>query len=173
MKLIYKKALIMVFAIAMILNISFNSFGSFFIFLSERYIIHNEVKQLIKKGLSKDKLTKLTFSINMSGQLKWHKKNKEFSYNNDMYDIVFKTTSADSITYYCYHDKKESILFSNLSDQPKLVTILGEIIAKINIIYLNMTSNQKNIPFLAILFIITYQNNYISIMQDIVKPPPK
>ncbi|MFD1551731.1 hypothetical protein [Putridiphycobacter roseus] len=61
-------------------------------------------------GIDHDELTLLKFSKSeVASALKW-KHSKEFKFKGEMYDVVSKTETVDSIFFYCWWDKKETAL---------------------------------------------------------------
>jgi len=77
----------------------------------------HEIKEMIEAGIDEKDLTLLIFGKDIRHKtvpgFEWKKKN-EFRYRGEMYDIVKRKHTADSIYFYCIHDKKESKLFASL-----------------------------------------------------------
>lgn len=66
-------------------------------------------------GIDKCELVLLKFSkTETTTELKW-KHSKEFEFNNQMYDIVDKITTKDSVKYWCWWDHEETKLSKQLS----------------------------------------------------------
>jgi hypothetical protein len=76
-----------------------------------------EINKLIDEDLSEDELVLFNFSKdNFEKGLKhieWVEEH-EFRIEGEMYDIVRKEITSDSVYLYCYHDKKESKLYSGI-----------------------------------------------------------
>lgn len=67
-------------------------------------------------GIDKSELVLLKFSKSeIASKLKW-KHSKEFEFNSQMYDIVDKVISKDSIQYWCWWDYKETKLNKQLDE---------------------------------------------------------
>ena len=67
-------------------------------------------------GIDKSELVILKFSnAETQSKLKW-KHAKEFEFNNQMYDIVDKEISKDSVQYWCWWDYKETKLNKQLNE---------------------------------------------------------
>jgi len=67
-------------------------------------------------------MVQLTFSEQAAKtQLKWEH-DREFEYRGEMYDIVKLEQSADSITYWCIHDKAETQINRQLDALTSLAT---------------------------------------------------
>lgn len=110
--------------------------GTFLTFLFVQKIIKKEVKRLIINSLPDDKLKTFVFSSNKIEQKKlgviWIH-NKEFKYNNRMYDIVREEKIDGNIKYIVYDDSKETDLlktylessdsYNLLANNPKLKLI--------------------------------------------------
>ena len=77
--------------------------------------VKKEVKWKMIAGIDKSELVLLKFSKKETEtKLQW-KHSKEFEYNNQMYDIVDKITTKDSIKYWCWWDFEETKLNQQLS----------------------------------------------------------
>ena len=99
---------------------------AYFSFHIELKLVRREVKHKIMAGIDHDELTLLKFSKSeATAELKW-KHSKEFKYKGEMYDVVNRAESKDSIFFYCWWDKKETALnvrlqnltFQLLNQQP-------------------------------------------------------
>ena len=78
-------------------------------------MVRKEVKSEMLAGIDKSELVFFTFSlIDTKTKLDW-KHSKEFEYNGEMYDIVEKTHTKDSIQYLCWWDHEETKLSKQLS----------------------------------------------------------
>lgn len=78
--------------------------------------VKKEVKWKMIAGIEKSELVLLKFSkTEVSTKLKW-KHSKEFEFNNQMYDIVDKVVSNDSVKYWCWWDYKETKLNKQLDE---------------------------------------------------------
>lgn len=76
-----------------------------------------EVYKLIDEGLCEQNLVLFKFSNDEFERglqhIEWVEEH-EFRIEGEMYDIVRKELTADSVYLYCYHDKKESKLYSSI-----------------------------------------------------------
>ena len=72
--------------------------------------VQREIKWSIAEGLPKSELTKLSFSSHNVDSLVTWKHSKEFEYKGEMFDIVQKELKGDSIHYWCWWDKEETLL---------------------------------------------------------------
>lgn len=78
--------------------------------------VKKEVKWKMIAGIDKSELVLLKFSkSDTQTKLRW-KHSKEFEFNNQMYDIVDKVVSKDSIHYWCWWDFKETKLNRQLDE---------------------------------------------------------
>lgn len=85
--------------------------------------VRKEVKHLIMDCIDKEDLTYLKFSAQeIESQLNW-KHSKEFEFQGQMYDIVYKVEKPDSIIYWCWPDHEESMLNRDLDEL--VASILG------------------------------------------------
>ena len=78
--------------------------------------VKKEVKWKMIAGIDKKELVLLKFSKKeTTSKLRW-KHSKEFEFNNQMYDIVDKITTKDSIKYWCWWDFEETKLNKQLDN---------------------------------------------------------
>ncbi|WP_290821870.1 hypothetical protein [Flavobacterium sp.] len=78
--------------------------------------VKREVKWKMIAGIDKSELVLLKFSkVETTTKLQW-KHSKEFEFNNQMYDIVDKIVSKDSIKYWCWWDFEETKLNKQLDN---------------------------------------------------------
>lgn len=77
--------------------------------------VRHELKEKLIKGIDRDSLTVLTFSMDESATtLNWEH-DREFEYAGEMFDVVDFVTHGDSITYFCWKDHEETHLNELLS----------------------------------------------------------
>lgn len=86
----------------------------------ERQTIHHEVKERMEKGIDKQDLVLLQFSVEDAHKVLQWKHSKEFEYRNRMYDVVEKRIEKDSVFYWCWKDDKESKLNQKLDGLVRL-----------------------------------------------------
>ncbi len=78
--------------------------------------VRKELKHRIIAGIDRDELVLLKFSIEESRtKLRWEHE-KEFEFAGQMYDIVEKEISGDTIHYWCWWDHEETKLNRQLDD---------------------------------------------------------
>lgn len=78
--------------------------------------VRKELKHRIIDGVDRDELVLLKFTIAESRtKLRW-KHTKEFEFAGQMYDIVEKQISGDTIYYWCWWDHEETRLNRQLDD---------------------------------------------------------
>jgi hypothetical protein len=145
-------------------------------------VVRKEVKWKLIAEIDKCELVYFQFSQKESKKkLKW-KHSKEFEFNGEMYDVVKKITSSNSIQYWCWWDHEETKLSKQLSkllvgafqsDVPskdkkqEIVTFYKSLfcteVFSWNPIF-NSVSNSINVCFI---------DNYKFIDTSINAPPPK
>ena len=93
------------------------SLPSIIIFLEiKKSEIKKEIKNKIISGINKNELVFLKFSKQEAvNQLKWEH-SKEFKYNNEMYDVIEKKESNDSVYYWCWLDNEETKINKQLNN---------------------------------------------------------
>ena len=100
-------------SIILLLLLLYNLVGYHAAFKVMRKQISKEVKRAIKKSMPEEDLVPIQVSTDDNNSLFWTKKDKEFRYKEEMYDVVRKEIISNTITYFCIHDFKESKLFDN------------------------------------------------------------
>ena len=144
-----------------------------------QYQVKEEIRELtifFKNGIvpivieNKDKSSMLWISQN------------EFQYKGDLYDIVKEENNEGKCTFYCVNDKKEKKLISNLDEHIKNhidekqgspnkgnKTFLKLIIKDyfFHETFLTLYQSGKNICFY------TYQPPLLSLLREVIIPPPK
>ncbi len=105
-----KKTISILFVLALFLPFT----GTYLWIKHKQKTIRKQIKKEIIAGIDKNELIFLKFSKNeIYSVLKW-KHSKEFEYNNQMYDIVEKTLTKDSVFYLCWWDNEETQLNKQL-----------------------------------------------------------
>lgn len=108
-------------------------------FQIQKSSIRKEVKHRIIKGIDREELVKLEFSLKeIRSELHWEH-SKEFEFRGEMYDVVEKEYYADHVVYYCWWDNKETQLNQKLSQ------LLEDFLGK------NQNRNQSKITFFQVL----------------------
>lgn len=82
--------------------------GAFSVLLYQKNQHRIEIKQKIKAGLIPEELTLLTFSKADAETLLHWQHNKEFEFNGQMYDVVERGQSGDSLWFLSYWDHHET-----------------------------------------------------------------
>lgn len=75
----------------------------------EKVMIRESVHQSLVNELELEKEISMTFSNDEAKDLEWEH-SKEFELKGEMYDVVRSKKMRDSITYFVYHDVKETVL---------------------------------------------------------------
>ena len=97
-------------AILLFFALTFPFWGSLVVLHIQKKKVQREIKWSIAKGLPKSELTHLSFKSNeVDARVEW-KHNKEFRFEGEMYDIVQKQQQGDSIHFWCWWDKEETLL---------------------------------------------------------------
>ncbi|NJO91210.1 MAG: hypothetical protein HC831_21285 [Chloroflexia bacterium] len=78
--------------------------------------VRKEVKKQIKSNIPQNQLTIIQFSLFEINTINWVKKDKEFIYKGEMYDVVKVNKLNNATTFYCIADFKETRLFAKLDD---------------------------------------------------------
>jgi len=99
-------------SILLLLALWLSSIGYFHIFRMIQADIRHEIKKHLEQNIPDSELTRITFSV--SDKPEWIRKDKEFRYMGQMYDIV-RTGEENGLTvYYCIDDVDESLLVGKM-----------------------------------------------------------
>lgn len=151
------------------------------IFRYKQSVIRSEIKRAIKEGVPEDELVDFRFHIKEESwkNLEWTKPEKEFRFNNQMYDVVETQKSNDTIYFKCIHDVKESGLFHQIdlltnqrsSKDKSLVVYWSQQIYSA----MNGVVSQKQTPKLNAKPIIYFyqESKFKHFLASPIPPPPK
>ena len=85
--------------------------GGFYAILSfEREEIREKVEQKLIKSLNKSELVCVVDNDKNSPKIEWERPEKEFRFEGNLYDVVYKEKAFGVTYYYCLSDKDETIL---------------------------------------------------------------
>ena len=97
-------------AILLLLSLTAPLLGTYVILQFRKNMIRKEVAGIIHAGPDKKTLVKLKVPAEeVKSGLKW-KRDGEFEFKGQMYDVVETIRSGDSTVYICYKDQKETRL---------------------------------------------------------------
>lgn len=89
----------------------FSVFGIYTTVKVIAYNIHQKQEKIITQKNSNTVITKLIIDAKQESSFKWERENKEFWYNNKMYDLIRTEKHKNYTIYYCLKDEKETNLF--------------------------------------------------------------
>lgn len=105
------------FALVFIFLYLYNIVGYLALFSVLQHRVQNEVKNMLKAGVSEKELVQFAFHTpsldNGTYQVQWIETN-EFRYEKNMYDVVHSSTMYDTTYFFCIDDTQEKRLFENL-----------------------------------------------------------
>ena len=85
--------------------------GGFYAILSyERHEIREKVEQKLLNSLDKSELICIVANAENLSKIEWERPEKEFSFEGNLYDVVYKENAFGVAYYYCLNDKDETIL---------------------------------------------------------------
>jgi hypothetical protein len=91
-------------------------FISYTWFSSSKHVARNDAKRAVTKGVTGNNMVCLTFSLKDAAEkLRWEKKD-EFEYGGQMFDICKTQVNGDTVSYWCYWDKKETSLNAQIKN---------------------------------------------------------
>ena len=173
---IYLRKLFLIF----LLIVFFFNIGGYYVpFLVIRFAIREKMDEQIKENnSSQNELTKLIFNrTDNSNQLVWTKDGKEFSYKDEMYDVVKIKHEKDKIIYFCIKDKAEnnllesfvSLIKKNFGNDKKNRFDFSKELSKYDLTVKNNLINVQLLNTLHPSIVSFYQNLHMRINV----PPPK
>ena len=79
----------------------------------QQHLIKEEAEEQILSTINKNQLEQINETENRNA-IVWEEEGKEFSLNNQMYDVAKKESSNGNIILYCLNDKKEKQLIDEM-----------------------------------------------------------
>ena len=105
------------FIITMLLTLGFSQIGYYIFSIGYELYLKEEMEEFILSKIDKKNLTVISYSDNIDA-IKWEN-NREFSFKNEMYDVVKRDTINKKILLYCIDDKKETSLIEKYNEVTK------------------------------------------------------
>lgn len=142
--------------------------GGYFAFLSvQQYIAQKETKAKILNLLPSSTLTKFCFSNTQFDKINWQESEKEFYFNDKLYDVVRSEIKGSNHILYCLADENESEIYSEIMQMSK--THSEELPLKSNMVsLLNLLNLKYTIPQ-----ILNFENKVFSILEKTIFRPYK
>ncbi len=137
------------------------------------------MKNYIDNNICLENMTIFDFNKTKFINIKWKEENKEFYYENEMYDVItINKNQHGNIRVYCVKDERETLLFNDFYEQiqhnssPISDRNQNSIMFTIDlylffILQLNLYINNSTFIFAK------YSYNLITYIKDIPSPPPK
>lgn len=89
--------------------------STYYLLQHQKHCVRREVKKRIIAQTDSSAYVRLCFHTKKDAhKLRWEHA-KEFEYQGEMYDIVYKTVRGDSIYYWCWWDRAETALNQQLA----------------------------------------------------------
>lgn len=82
----------------------------------QKLCVKQEVKKAFKAGMSKERLVRLAFTAAQVDTLLRWEHDKEFEFQNQMYDVLERKQQGDSIVFWCWWDQEETLLNLQLDE---------------------------------------------------------
>ena len=128
---------------------------------------------------SDEKCRYFIFTNEEYDNLNWIEKN-EFRYNGEMYDVLSEETYKEGVLIYCFHDSKDSWLFSELQKQNdngnansgKAVNLL-RLLQSVTFVCLIPEKWKAVDTYSEFEMKVTDQKEYSSFISEVIPPPPK
>jgi hypothetical protein len=148
--------------------------GYFFAFKLEQYFNHLAIEKKITNRHNNIRQDVLVFTIGNESGLKWIRKQKEFIYQGQMYDIVSTKISGKHVFYYCINDSKEKKIKTDFENKNRANNRANEITRKVIQSYFILPSPSFTVfkqP--AIFYFIQPARHYLPPVNKTLSPPPK
>ncbi len=101
-------------AIGLLLILVFPATGYYGWIQIRKVQVRKEVREIISGEAGKEELVLLRFSLEeAAGLLRWEHPG-EFEFGGEMYDVVERRVTGDSVCYWCWWDRKETDLNKQL-----------------------------------------------------------
>lgn len=165
-----KKALSVILPLIFLFNL-----GGYYLWFSiKQYLIQQEVKQEIRKGLDDNALSLVVIDSDKISGLHWIKPGKEFIHAGKMYDVVKTRISGSKSYFYCINDVREKQLIGSFQQNSNLKKEIQKQFKRI--------SNYNFVPQFTRIVFQVFGTGYDyaalkiflnSISPDIPSPPPK
>ena len=104
--------------IAIIAVLAYSQVGYYFVMRHSQSVHKKYIKHKIRSQLKDAELEIISLTHNRQ-LIHWVKKEKEFFFKGEMFDVVKRKTVAGKILLYCINDKKEKALVDNYNLQTK------------------------------------------------------
>ncbi len=133
------------------------------------------------QGIDKDRLELISVGREESSNLRWVH-SKEFEFLGEMYDVVYKKTSKDSIHYWCWWDHQETTLNKELNtllnrtrNQSNSHKTHVQLIVFFKSLYSERMSKWEVEPACAAIpgYTDHYSDSYKSRTPQVIAPPPQ
>ena len=111
--IMFRKLFFMFIAILLLFQIA----GQYPMFKIRQNEIHKAIRNQIAQNTPNQFLDKITVDFQDIAKIKWEKKDKEFWYQGQMYDVVRFEKTDKSIAYYCIKDTKETKLVTDFKQE--------------------------------------------------------
>ena len=103
----------------MIIILLINSAGLLYFYLAQRNVIRTNMFAWLKTGEADKLCTVFDFPVNASGNIEnnhfsWELTNKEFIYNDKLYDVVASVVNNGHVSIRCIADNTEDLLLEKM-----------------------------------------------------------
>lgn len=146
----------------------------------EIHQVKEKVEKEIMAQMEKDDLQMLAFTKEEAEQDLYWEHSKEFEYRGEMYDIVDKKITEDSVYYWCWWDKEETVLVqklyslmrNRLSHDSKHQNKKSQLYQILDSIFLEKKQWNHTPEYVTITHCFYYQKEYFKFQDPPIIPPP-
>jgi hypothetical protein len=161
----------------------YHSGGFILIYTPASFLIKKITKELIRSEMIDFPVVKFSFSLEEINSgiegLHWVHE-KEFRYNNNMFDIIKKETIGDKVIFYCFADTKEDLLETSFEvhfQNGKETKSLDSNSHKINLLSLSdiitQPANCRSLILVVESSMPATTENELTSFLDVLTPPPE
>jgi len=104
------------YSLSLLLLFIANTIGGVCILHFHHIRIKENVKSIICNGHHQIPIVELVIPVDQSAEVIWLEDRREFSYREEMYDVVCIEVKKDTTIYHCIHDKIEKGLRQEIAD---------------------------------------------------------
>ncbi|MCD6201579.1 MAG: hypothetical protein J7K46_07215 [Bacteroidales bacterium] len=148
--------------------------GYYLYFMIRQFNLRQEIKRESQEYIDKEDLSLIVVPVKEEGKLNWIRKNMEFRYHGEMYDVVRSEIHGGKKYFYCIKDIQEQHLITKLNSvQKKQNKKIWKLRRMVSFKYFPAKYALNN-RFNAFDILFSECNlNYCSIFREVATPPPR
>lgn len=176
MKILFNRGMAIIWILALVLP--------FWVYFSILKFEIRQVKEKVEKEImvqmEEDDLQMLAFTRKEAEQDLYWEHSKEFEYKGEMYDVVEKKITTDSVYYWCWKDEEETVLkkklhtllWDRLSNDQKHQQKKSELYQILDSFFFDQISWTSTVYYSDMIHQYFYLNLYFKFQDPPKAPPP-